>query len=301
MTLPAIAAVLALAALACRGEERPARSAAETSPTPTAPAAVTPAIYRTSLTFVGLPPDPVLAHLAFENRTDTARVRRGYAGWIFSGGAWRKVLSVRDSLPAPRAAWRVLPVSGALAVWVGAGGELRQVRVGAPGEELRLEGGGLLAAWAGDGGPRESLRSGTLSVGGAAVPGLLLLRQAARAAVEAPLRGSLAVVVADSVGDGLLLVREGGAGDVGAVAWTRLEGTEAEWPDAVVRPLSAVGGVGRWAVQIPEAGILGEVEGRPPLVDEETGVEGVRLFRVAATLRVGGAARTFAGAGIEEP
>ncbi|MFQ5890008.1 MAG: hypothetical protein ACE5JR_08130 [Gemmatimonadota bacterium] len=294
---------LAVALAACRessdAPERTGSDVAEPEPN----SEITPAVYRTSLTFAGFGPEPTVAHLVFENRTGASSLRRAYRGWLARGESWQTILSLRDSLPLPRAAWRVLPQQGLLRVHPVQGGELGSVRIGAPDGPLRLDGGPLIADWIGSTGWRETMRAASLSRAGVAEPGLLLARRSAWAATDTvPPSVQQYFVLVDSVGDGLLLLRGGVGADAPATAWTWLEGLESEWPDAVVRSLAAPpGSAGRWSVQLPDAGIIAELEGGPLAVGEPGGAgEGLRVFRTRGTFLVAGVPRRLAGIGVED-
>ena len=96
------------------------------------------AVYHTALTFVGLGPEPSLVHLRFENRTEPNTLRLQYDGWIPGPDEWTSVLGVVDSIPVPRAAWRVLP-AGPLRVGVENGGELSSLRLDLEGGPVRID------------------------------------------------------------------------------------------------------------------------------------------------------------------
>jgi hypothetical protein len=260
------------------------------------------AVYSTNLSFVGFSQLPALLHLRFENRTNSSSVALDYRGWIAPAEEWLPVLTLRDSLPVPRAAWRVLPV-GPLRLKVGDGAEISSLRLEIPGTMLRLDAGPEISTWASVTGQRETLRLAHLHDGQRSEIGLLLSRQRARRVNEPPATSaSQYFLMADTVGDGLLILRDGAFPDAPATAWSWFDGVEAEWPDVSVLALStAPGSAGRWSVQIPEAGIFGEIEATAPELDELPEVGGgFRIFRLSGALLVGADGRTVAGLGVEE-
>jgi hypothetical protein len=267
------------------------------------PPSTTPeAVYHTALTFVGFGQEPSLVHLRFENRTEPNRLRMEYNGWIASPDAWTPVLGVVDSIPVPRAAWRVLP-AGPLRVGVEDGGELSSLRLDLAGGPVRIDALEEVSSWSGSTGQRESLRSADLQAGGRFEGGWLLQRQRARLLEEpAPDRLIQAFVLADTLGNGLLILRDRAFADAPATVWAWLDGVQLDWADAVLLDLPGSTGLpGSWSFEVPDVGLFGEITGSDPLLDElpEEGV-GFRLYRIAATIGFGDEQRTLSGIGVEE-
>jgi len=263
-------------------------------------------MYRTELTFVGTGAEPSLLHLRFDNQTDSAALSLRYRGW-FAGREWRPILDRADTLPVPRAAWRVLP-TGPVRIMAGEGGEPSSVIVELTEGSLRLDSRGAIASWNSSSGQRESLRLAELVAQSGAEPGLLLARQSARRTDEPPDTDQAQVfMVTDTTGNGLLIMREGTLPDSPVTTWTWFDDTEAEWPDALVLALSAPEGApGRWSLEVAEAGLLGEMRGvAPQLVDALEGAAaegdaGFEIFRLEATLVFEGETWTMRGMGVQE-
>lgn len=259
------------------------------------------AVYRTSLTFVGQERDPSLLHLRFDSRTDSASIELAYRGW-FGGAEWRSVLEHGDTIPVPRAAWRVLP-SGPVRIVAGEGGELSSVILDLPEGILRLDSRGAVGTWNSRTGQRESLRLAELLDGSGAESGLLLARQSAHGANDPlPARTGQAFLVTDTAGNALLLMRESTAPDAPVTAWTWFEDTESEWEDALILTLAAPDeSPGRWSFELPEVGLLGELRGvsaGPAAGSEEE--PGFEVFRVEAALVLDGQSWTMNGIGVVE-
>lgn len=297
--------VLSACAVVCacdRGEQAPTPEPPG-GPTPEVASRVDPtrAVYRTELTFVGRGRPPALLHLRFDNGVDSAEVRLRYRGWI-AGQTWSPILDVRGALPIPRAAWRVLPV-GSLRVAVGEGGELASVILARDDGSLRLDSWGLIGSWASSTGQRESLRLAELSQGSGGDSGLLLSRQAARRMDDPlPVDTGQLFLVTDTLGNGILLMRDSTVPDAPVTAWTWFEESQSEWSDALILTLAAApGSPGRWSIELPEAGLLGEIRAVAPNWDDSED-EGSRfkMFRVEGTLVMGGEPWSVSGIGIEE-
>lgn len=256
--------------------------------------------YRTELTFVGTGVPPSLLHLRFDNVTDSASLRVRYRGW-FAGEQWSAILEHRDSLPVPRAAWRVLPTGG-LRVLVGEGGELASIVVALDEGPLRLDSRGAIAAWNSSTGQRESLRLAELLDGSGAETGLLLSRQSARSEDEtvSPAVGQY-FLVGDTLGNGVLLMRDSSLPDAPVTARTWFDGVEAEWNRALILTLAAPeGSPGRWSFDIPAAGLNGELRGTGPRWNE-LGPEGpgFDIFRIDGTLALDGEPWTVSGIAVQ--
>jgi len=260
------------------------------------------AAYLTSLTFVGFEASPSLLHLRFENQADRNRLALSYQGWIAGRSEWTPLLRAEDTIPVARAAWRVVPTSG-LRMQVGRGAQIEAVRLPLDGTPLRLEALDDISAWSSSTGQRETLRSAELILGPGAESGLLLQRRRARSldAGRAPL-ASQAFVITDTIGDGLIILRNRAAADAPATAWGWIDGERIEWTDALLLALtSAEGSPGRWSLEIASEGIVVELEGSPPALETASTMGSTyRLYPVRATLSIGDERRPMAGIGIED-
>ncbi len=278
--------------------DEPGPATAETA----AGASIPGALYHTELTFVGRGDPPAMLHLRFDNQTDSAQLRMHYRGW-FAGDQWRPVLEHRDSLPIPRAAWRVLP-TGPLRIVVGESGEPASVILELESGSLRLDSWGVIGSWNSSTGQRESLRLAELREGsGGGESGVMLSRQRARR-VDRPASEGVAqyFLVSDTAGNAVLLMRDSTAPDAPVTAWTWYEGVEAQWGDALILTLASTAEApGRWSVELGEAGVLGELRGGEPYWNELTGDgSGFEVFRVEGTLVVAGEPWTVTGVGVQE-
>lgn len=284
-----------------RAEE--VESAAETaSPPVRQQAAPLPgALYHTELTFVGREEQPSLLHLRFDNRTDSVSIVTRYRGW-FGGAEWSEILDHADSLPVPRAAWRILP-TGPVRMVAGEGGEPASLILALPDGGLRLDSRGPIGSWNSRTGQRESLHLAELQDDSGAESGLLLARQSARRVDEPPddERGQY-FLVSDTAGNGLLIMRDSTSPDAPVTAWTWFDETETEWSDVLILALAPPeDSPGRWSFEFPEAGLLGELRGVPPtLVDASGDGPGLDVFRVYAALVLGGQSWTMSGIGVQE-
>lgn len=293
---------LSAALLACGEPEEPARSSETAPPAERLQAEpVSGAVYHTELTFVGRGADPSLLHLRFDNRTDSASIHLRYRGW-FGGDEWREILDQVDSLPVPRAAWRILP-TGPVRIVAGEGGEPSSVILELTEGSLRLDSRGAIGSWNSSTGQRESLRLAELLDESGAEAGLLLARQRARR-IDEP-RGvgpGQYFLVSDTAGNGLLIMRESTSPDAPVTVWTWFEDAESEWDDALVLTLAAADdSPGRWSFELPEAGLLGELRGAGPgLSDGPAGDGGFEVFRVEAALVLEGQSWTMRGIGVQE-
>ena len=297
-----LAALAALLVAACGEPETPA-PAEEPAPQeqPSRAAPLPGAVYRTSLTFVGQARDPSLLQLRFDSRTDSVSIALRYRGW-FGGNEWRSILDHSDTLPVPRAAWRVLP-TGPVRILAGEGGELSSVILDLREGSLRLDSRGAIGSWNSRTGQRESLRLAELLDDSGAESGLLLARQSAHA-VDDDLaeRTGQAFLVSDTAGNAILLMRDSTAPDAPVTAWTWFEETETEWSDALILTLATTGeSPGRWSFELPEAGLLGELRGLPggPVLGGEAEA-GFEAFRLEASLVLDGQSWTMNGIGLLE-
>jgi len=278
-------------------QEQSAPSAGEGSPSTTPEA-----VYHTALTFVGFGQEPSLVQFRFENRTAPDRLRLDYNGWIAGPDAWTSVLGVVDSIPVPRAAWRVLP-AGPLRVGVEDGGELSTLRLDLAGGPVQIDALEEVSSWSGSTGQRESLRFADLQAGGRVESGWLIQRQRARLLDEpAPERLIQSFLLADTLGNGLLILRDRAFADAPATVWAWLDGIQLDWADAVLLDLPGSTGLpGSWSFEVPDVGLFGEVTGSGPMMDElpEEGA-GFRLYRISATIGFGDEQRSLSGIGVEE-
>lgn len=287
------AAVLA----ACGSPADRARDQRAAGSDPDGDAARFRAAYLTSLTFVGFQSPPSLAHVRFENRTDGDRLVLSYEGWLAGRDEWTPVLALRDTLPVPRAAWRVVP-AGPARIRVGNGAQIESLSLPLDSVTLRVEALDAISAWGSTTGQRETLRSAELSVGAFSEPGLLLQQRRARI-LDAPRPDTVsqAFVLTDTLGNGLIILHRSALPDVPASVWAWLDGERVEWSDALVLPLaSSEGTTGRWSLEVADRDITVEIEGSEPSRDA-TSASGsaYRLFPVRATLSFADQRRTMAG------
>lgn len=260
------------------------------------------AAYLTSLTFVGFEPSPSLVHFRFENLADRNRLALSYQGWIAGREDWTPILQVEDSIPVIRGAWRVMPVGG-LRLRVGSGAQIEGLRVPVEGEPLRLEALDAISSWSSSTGQRETLRSAELLLGPGAESGLLLQRRRARPLETGrPSAPSQALVLTDTIGDGIIILRNRAVPDAPATVWAWLDGERLEWSDALLISLSAPeGSPGRWSLEVAREGIVVEIQGAAPVLETATGMgSAYRLYPVRATLSIGDERRQLGGMGIED-
>ena len=294
--------VLCALPVACGEPEVPERSV-EPAPPATVrlqEAPVPGVLYHTELTFVGREEEPSLLHLRFDNRTDSASIMLRYRGW-FAGEEWRGILDHADSLPVPRAAWRILP-TGPVRIVAGEGGEPSSVILELTEGSLRLDSRGAISSWNSRTGQRESLHLAELLDDSGAEAGLMLARQRARRIDEPPGDGpGQSFLVSDTAGNGLLVMRDSTFPDAPVTAWTWFDDTETEWSDALILALAAPDDApGRWSFELPEAGLSGELRGvSPGLVETSEDGRGFDVFRVEATLVLEGQSWTMSGIGVQ--
>lgn len=191
------------------------------------PTTVTPARYRTDLAAVafGAPEDAV--YLRFRQDVAGNAVHRRYAGWRLDAPEGSRVLTIRDSLPAPRAAWRILPGPG-LRVVAGEGEEPVGLLVGGEDARWEIRVDSTLASWPGATGQRERMTLGRL-VTDSVRPALVVLRREARP-LEAPSSRapSHLFVLVDGQGAGVVVLARG-----------TVPGTEAQEPGGTLAGLDA--------------------------------------------------------------
>jgi hypothetical protein len=288
--------------------------------------AVTPALYVTDLTFAPFRPSPRGLHYRFRHTTSAEQLARSYGGWRYSADRWEPRLEVRDSLPVPRAGWRVLP-TGDLRIVVDDEGELRTLAQrdgGAPGGDgtpaeagerpVRLDADRTLAEWSSPTGQRERMRLAFLDSAGSRVPGILVERRSARPLDTPPPRGMYGFwLVTDSAGNGLVLLRQAGtpagrrpaAVDSTVTVHGWVAGEERMWRGAQVERLGPSDTTGAvpvppeegWEVRMGD----GDLEGRlrpGPLVRTDASGE-ARVYALEGTLRIQGRPRRVGGIAVE--
>lgn len=291
--------------------------------------AATPARYISTFAFAGTGASPVQLYVRFGNRTGTESLARDYTAWLAREGTWMNLLSVRDTLPVPRADWRILPAPG-LRVLAGDGTDVLGLTFtprtdegeedGMP--EVRLAPAGVVAEWTGLTGQRELLGVGGVDVGGEIQPGLFFFRRAARpATAPAARRADRIFLLADSLGNGLLIEGNVAHPDAPAAvpeitftAWTWLQGVENTWSDVTLEPLTdpadqtgeadAAGPAVAWTFGIPAAAVTGDLRVVPEATDRVSRdplfpLE--RFFLVTAELSVDEMTFFFRGLGLESP
>lgn len=264
-------ALLALGA--CRGEGGSTPDRAEEAVEPADAAdAVTPARYLTGFAFTGTVSGSTRLYLELVNETSDSALAREYRGWIAAGDeGWAELLFLRDTVPVPRAAWRVLPGAG-LRVLVGDGSELVGLAYSDSARRIRLQPSRAVAEWTGPTGQRELLALATLERDSVSEPGLLYFRRAARTAgAPADPAADRLFLIGDTRGNGFLIAGTDADTAGSAFAWGWLRGTRSRWRDVELRPadegdgdarsLASVrpSGPTRWTLEIPSAGITGEL------------------------------------------
>lgn len=323
---PGIAAIAAaaLAAAACgdapEGTDRAERALPEDGADVRA---VTPARYVTDVTFAPFSADGRPQHYRFRNETASERLERDYGGWALEADGWRTLLAVRDSLPVPRAGWRVLPADD-LRVLASRAGGLDGLRVGGDTGGVRLDLGRTLARWESPTGQTERFRLAAAGRGDDVRGGLAVERRSARTLETPPPRGLYGfLLVADSTGQGLVVLRHGGTApgrrppdvDTTAVAYGWTEDGQRSWTEVRLEPVDGGSGDGAgspptaWEVAVPAGGIRGRLapgalrELADAPADEraaaDDGRRRVRLYALSGTLSVHGVERPVRGVGVE--
>ena len=295
-TSSASVALPLLALLAGCRDAAPRRGApAAVDSTDASMAVIAPARYLTHLVFAG--GDGTVLFASFGQETDSERLMRDYAAWWGDAAGWHPLSRVRDTLPLPRAAWRILPTPE-MTVRVGDSREVHGLGFRAGGSRFTLIAGHEVSAWTGPTGQRESLGVAGLTIGERSVGGVLFFRRAARA-TRFPVESgaSRTYVLADSAGNGLLIeVGEGPEQPVVARTW--LHGATAVWDGVTFEADDGEGAMParRWTFQIAAAGLNGVIRA----VSSPT--EGpVPAFRIACDLVADGETFRFAGAAAPLP
>lgn len=301
--VPALLSVL----LACGGD---AGSGSEgrrvPEPGDATPTSVTPARYLTELAFVpfdaGGGPS---AYLRLAQDVTSERLALEYRGWTHGADGWRLALSAADTLPVPRAGWRVVPTAS-LRVVAGDGGRLGALTVVTDTARFRLEPDSTLVGWTGPTGQRERLMLARRTAPGGTAPGLIVERRRAWPR-EAPLPGrpSGFLLLTTGEADGLLVLLQAPADpgstapDSATVAYGRLDGTVGSWDRARLEA-AGTGDDGRtraWRLVLPGVQLQGRLELVGDALDASPvpgggttppGASPPLLRRVRGTLRLAG-------------
>jgi len=302
--IPAALAALALVGTACSGGEAGGGSGETISrPVLPAPSAIMPARYVTDVAYVGFGSSAPVAALRFRHDVSTTSLERRYRIWIGQGGRWSSVLSSTDTLPVPRAAWRVLPGHG-LRVLAASGGDLEGLVFRAAQTAFQLQPGKVLDEWTSPTGQRSRLLLATWAEGGEPMTGMVFERREARPFDSPPPRTlEQAVLLADPAGDGLLVLRDTGGDDpdrTATTAYSWIGGQEARWPEQRVDFAPGDGQTG-WTLSIADVGLQATLILAPLVADDSVVADslssdaGVRIHGLRGTLRVGGRARSVHG------
>ncbi len=260
--------LLSLGSISC-GEPPPIPESEDTpesaAPRPGAPAA---ARYLTTYAFVSAGGDASL-YAAFNNEADAMGLARDYTAWVSRQGSWTRLLTVKDTLPVPRAGWRVLPADS-LRIVVGEDARILGLQFLAGDGDERLRLGDEIAAWTGATGQRQGLALAGLESEGALSPGFAFFHRAARPLSVPRSPGADRIfMLADTLGNGLLIEASARSEDP-AVARTWLHGAPSSWSDVGLEPVFADSGQAtavadstriptEWAFIIPQADLRGEI------------------------------------------
>lgn len=215
--------------------------------------------YVTHLLFAG--PDGRSFFGVFDQSSQERQLTRRYDAWWSDGITWQPLVNERDTLPIPRAAWRILPTAE-MAVRVGDAGQIVSLAF-TPHDAMpvRLDAREAVSVWTSPTGQRESLGLGVLQLEDSAGPGLLFFRRAARALSIPPTAGtSRTFVLADSLGNGLLF--HTGDEQQPTVAHTWLHGTEAAWSGVILETLDSREGAEEWSFSISGTDLHGNIRTR---------------------------------------
>ena len=260
-----------LALLACDGETGGGSEGRRVpEPGDAGPSPVTAARYLTEMAFVPFGPDAgPAAYLRLAQDVTAERLALDYGGWRWDDpDGWSVLLSAGDTLPVPRAGWRVVP-AGPLRVVAGDGGRLRALVVRDAAGPVRLEQDSTLADWTGPTGQRERLLEGRRVGPSGTADGLVVERRRARP-LEAPLpdRPSGFLLLTTGEGDGLLILLQAPAdpaatsADSATVAYGRLDGTLGAWSRIRLDPVGS-GGDGEaraWRLAVPRVQLQARLE-----------------------------------------
>ena len=204
-------------------------------------AAVTPAVYSTTLAFLDFERPPEHLFLRLQNRTSAETLELQYRGWLGTGEVWRPVLDIRESAGVPRAAWRVLPV-GPLRLSVTDDEQLAGLSLQRAEGRIGLRVGEGLAEWVSVTGQREGLRRAVLERDSVDHAGILLTSQTARVAEAASRGGEWATLLSDTLGNALVILRSGTGADAPVVVHTLIDGRSRRWDGAELTPADTSAG-----------------------------------------------------------
>lgn len=308
LVLPAL---LGAVALACGGEAGTGDDGRRVpEPGDASPSPVTAARYLTEMAFVPFAPDAgPAAYLRLGQDVTSERLALDYRGWGRGADGWRQVLADADTLPVPRAGWRIVP-TGSLRVMAGESGRLRALTVREGRGRLRVEPDSTLLTWTGPTGQRERLLLGRRVGPDTAAAGLVVERRRAWPR-EAPLPGrpSGFLLLTTPEEDGLLVLLQTPADPDAAVpdsataAYGRLDGTVGAWDRARLTPTGGDDGARSWRLTLPRVQLQGELEQVGPAVDGAAGggraATGPVLRWLEGTLRLAGRSVSAAGVHVE--
>lgn len=304
---PRAASVLLTACLAvgCGGdaEDPPARRALpEPRPAPTS--GVTPARYATDVAFVGLQDRGTRLYYRFHHVVSPSQLHRRYRIWGLRPDGWHELFAHRDSLPLPRAGWRVLPAAS-LRLTVEEGGELATLVHGDSSARVELHVDSIVARWTGPTGQYERLRLARVETSAGRQQGLVMERRKARAedAPRPPGRDRF-VLLSDGAGNGLLVLQtlaaRGEEADVtspetGASLYSWYEGDSRSWQ---ARSQSGEGERRSWELRSLDGAVDVQFELSEPLASPAR-ADSLRIYRVAGTFRYRGDTRSMRGLAVE--
>lgn len=289
--------------VACSDVEETPREGEIRSPASAAPPAATPARYATGLAFVGFEPGTPRLYFRFHNETTEESLLRTYRGWLSPGadGAWRRTFAFQDTLPTPRAAWRVLP-AGDLGLAVTERGEISSLVQGDSSRRIRLLPDVRSAEWLGSTGQREGIGTAVLETANGRTEGLLLERREARPR-EIPVPPTVNRILLVTCGDdcGVLILRDEGVEESPTTAHAWLGG-EARQEGVSLRSEGARGdgSASLWRFRLPELDVEGELSPGAIAIDSlpEVGA-GLRVRTLEGTVHVRGESRPASGLLVE--
>ncbi len=259
------ACVLALATLAACSEVSPELDRAASDGDAADPSSLrVDARYLTHLAFAGS--DGRLFYGSFDQTAELGQLTRSYGAWRGDEESWRALLDTQDTLPVPRAGWRLLPDRD-MQVRVGDAGQIvslafqvedaAEVR-----SEVRLRVGEEISTWTGPTGQRESLGMAVFDADGASSLGVLFFRRAARAlGIPGTVDPSRTFVLADSLGNAMVI--HAGSDQAPSVAHAWLHGVASSWDGLIFERADSVGTSARWRFEIPGTDLRGNIRARP--------------------------------------